>query len=312
MRVGLVIVGQSGVTWEQWCALADACEQHGIDTLFSSDHYLSRRDETGEFSHDAWTLIAALAARTTTLRLGTLVTPVTFRSPALLANVVATADHVSGGRVELGIGAGWHEREHEAYGFEFPPTPVRIDVLEEQLQVVVGEWAGAGFSFDGQHYRLRDLDALPKPVQTPHPPLIIGGSGGRRSAALAARYADEYNTAFPSPEQVVDRRRQIADACERTGREPIPFSVMTAVIVGSDERDLQHRMERFADRIGGDAEQLLAQPPPAWVVGTVDTAAEQLAALEAAGVSRVMCQHLPHDDLEFVALLGEELAPRVR
>jgi F420-dependent oxidoreductase-like protein len=314
MDLCLMIEGQEGVSWPEWVAIARSCEQHGIPALFRSDHYLNldgQHPERGAL--DAWGTVCALAAITSTVRLGTLVSPATFRHPSLLAKLVTTADHVSGGRVELGLGAGWHEREHEAYGFPFPSTRKRVDVLEEQLQVVLGNWGSKRFSFDGAHYRLRDLEAEPKPVQRPHPALIMGGSAGPRSAALAARYADEYNTPFPMVDDVLERRRRIAEACERAGRAPIPFSVMTGFVVGVDDADLRDRARRLTARTGGgDADAFLASPPPAWVVGTVEQASEQLGALRDAGVSRVMCQHLLHDDLDAVALLAIELAPRVR
>ena len=187
-----MIEGQEGVTWEQWVALAGACEEHGIGTLFRSDHYLNldgQHPERGAL--DAWGTICGLSAVTSTLRLGTLVSPATFRHPSLLAKLVVTADHISGGRVELGLGAGWHEREHGAFGFPFPPTATRMAVLEEQLQVVLGSWTEEDASFSGEHYELDELNAQPKPVQRPHPPLIVGGTAGPRSAALAARYAQE-------------------------------------------------------------------------------------------------------------------------
>jgi F420-dependent oxidoreductase-like protein len=314
MQLCLMIEGQEGVAWPQWVALAQACERHGIPALFRSDHYMNldgQHPERG--SLDAWATLSALAAVTSTLRLGTMVSPATFRHPSELAKVVTTADHVSGGRVELGLGAGWHEREHDAYGFPFPPTKVRMDILEEQLQVILGSWTEAPFSFTGEHYTLRDLDAQPKPVQRPHPPLIMGGSGGRRSLALAARFADEYNTPFPTLDAVRERRAALARACQeagRGGRDPIPLSIMTGVIVGADEEELRDRAARLAERIGTDAD-LVAEPPSGWIVGTVERAAEQLSALRDAGVHRVMCQHLLHDDLDAVALLGERLGPVV-
>ena len=183
MRVALMIEGQEGVTWEHWCALADACEEHGIETLFRSDHYISQSNEDGNVAHDAWTTIAALAARTTTLRFGTLVSPATFRLPALLANAAATADHVSGGRIELGLGAGWMEREHRAFGFPFPETPVRLAMFAEQLEIVHRLWTEERVDFHGEHYTLENAPGLPKPVQQPHPPLIVGGSGTRGTAS---------------------------------------------------------------------------------------------------------------------------------
>jgi alkanesulfonate monooxygenase SsuD/methylene tetrahydromethanopterin reductase-like flavin-dependent oxidoreductase (luciferase family) len=259
-------------------------------------------------SLDAWGTLCALAAVTDTVRLGTLVSPATFRHPANLAKLVATADQISGGRIELGLGAGWHEREHEAYGFPFPETGERMDVLAEQLEVVLGSWGEESLSFDGAHYALRDLDARPKPVQRPRPPLIMGGNAGPRSARLAARFADEYNTAFPTIDQVRERRDAIVQACERAGREPIPFSVMTCVIVGADSDDVRDRVRRVADKIGADGEQLFSDPPAPWIVGTVEQAAERMAELAEGGVSRVMCQHLLHEDAGAVALLAQVAA----
>ncbi len=266
-----MVEGQEGVSWPQWVALAQACEEHGIPAMFRSDHYLNldgMHPERG--SLDAWATIAALAAVTSTLRLGTLVSPATFRHPSNLAKVVATADQISAGRVELGIGAGWHEREHSAYGFEFPQTGARMDILAEQLEVIHRNWAQEPSSWHGEHYRLSDLDARPKPVQRPHPPIMIGGSGGARSLSLAARYADEYNTPFPTVDEIRSRRAGLDNACERVGRSPIPLSMMTSVIIGSDRRDLHERMLRLGERIGQDGDSLLREPPDGWIVGTVE------------------------------------------
>jgi F420-dependent oxidoreductase-like protein len=309
-----MIEGQEGVSWPQWVALARACEQHEIPALFRSDHYLNldgQHPERGAL--DAWSTVCALAAITSTLRLGTLVSPATFRHPSNLAKLATSADQISEGRVELGLGAGWHEREHAAYGFSFPATGERMEVLEEQLQIVLGNWGEERFSFPGRHYQLDDLDAQPKPVQRPHPPLILGGSGGRRSAILAARYADEYNTAFPTVEDVRARRQRVLEACSRADREPLPFSIMTAVIAGADRDDLRDRARRQLERVGSEQslEAFLADPPHGWIVGTVEQVVEQLDALREAGVSRVMCQQLLHEDLDAIALLGDQLAPRV-
>jgi F420-dependent oxidoreductase-like protein len=312
MELCLMIEGQEGVTWLQWQALALACEQHSIPALFRSDHYLNldgRHPKRG--SLDAWGTLNALAAVTSKLRLGTMVSPATFRHPSTLAKLVTTADEISNGRIELGLGAGWHEREHAAYGFPFPAARTRMDILEEQLQIVLGNWSDGPFSFEGEHYQLHDLDARPKPVQRPHPPLIMGGIAGPRSCALAARFADEYNTVYPTVADVRKRRGRVVEACERVGREPIAFSIMTAVIAGADERDLRERVGRVARARGDTADALVTEPPPGWVIGTVEQVAEQLSALREVGVSRVMCQHLAHDDLEFIALLGGELAPLV-
>jgi F420-dependent oxidoreductase-like protein len=313
MELCLMIEGQEGVSWPRWLDLAQACERHGIGTLFRSDHYMNLDGQhPGRGSLDAWGTVCALAAVTTTLRLGTMVSPTTFRHPSELAKLVVTADHVSGGRVELGLGAGWHEREHAAYGFPFAPMRTRLDVLEEQVQVVLGSWASTRqqpFSFKGAHYQLDDLNAEPGPVQTPHPRLMMGGSAGRRSAAMAARYADEYNTPFATIDDVHERRERIERACAGAGRQMLPFSIMTGVVVGADQADLRARARRLEERSG--FANLVDEPPSGWIVGTVEAAAEQLRALAQAGVDRVMCQQLLHDDLDAVALLGEELGPAV-
>jgi F420-dependent oxidoreductase-like protein len=230
VRVCLMIEGQEGVTWEQWKALAATCERSGIETLFRSDHYLSVSGQRGRGSLDAWTTIAALAAVTSTLRLGTLVSPVTFRHPSLLAKAVVTADHVSGGgRIELGLGAGWLEAEHAAYGFDFPPAAERMQILSEQLEIVRKEWDEGAFTLEGEHYSVRKLDALPKPIAQPH--LLLGGGGGPRSLALAARYADEYNVFHMSEEELREVRSGLDEACESVGRDPadLPLSLMDPV-----------------------------------------------------------------------------------
>jgi F420-dependent oxidoreductase-like protein len=316
MRLDLMIEGQEGVTWPQWQALARACEQHGIGTLFRSDHYMNldgRHPERGAL--DALATVIALAAQTTALRFGTMVSPATFRHPSVLAKLITTADHVSGGRVELGLGAGWHEREHAAYGFPYAELKQRMEVLDEQLQILLGNWAPSdpddAFSFSGKHYRLEQLDAQPKPIQRPHPPLVMGGAAGPMAARLAASYADEYNTPFASVAAVRERREKIARACEAVGREPLPFSVMVPVIVGTDEADLRSRARRSAEFRGMDPEALLSDPPEGFIVGTLEQAAERLREYERAGAFRVLCQHQPHDELEFVELLGRELAPLV-
>src|SRR3954466_11981097 len=242
MRVALMIEGQEDVTWEDWVALADACERSGIEALFRSDHYVSVAGEGERGSLDAWGTINALAARTSTLRLGTLVSPTSFRHPSVLAKLATTADHISGGRLRPGMGTGWSEIEHTAYGFAFLSMKERMDVLEEQLEIVHdGHWSPGPFSFSGRYYSLQDLRARPLPLQRPHPPLIMGGNAGPRAARLAARYADEYNTVMPTLEQVAERRASIEAACSKAEREPIPFSVMTGCVVGADRSEYDER-----------------------------------------------------------------------
>ena len=315
MRVCLMIEGQEDVGWDDWVALAAACEESGLEGLFRSDHYLSVMGQTGRGSLDAWATISALAAVTRRIRLGTLVSPATFRHPSVLAKMAVTADRVSGGRIELGLGAGWLEPEHRAYGFEFPPTEVRMEVLAEQLEIVHRSWGEEEFSFDGRHYTIAGLNALPKPVQRPHPPLIVGGQAGRRSVQLAARWADEYNTVFCSADECRRRRRRVEQAFEEAGRSPseMRFSLMTGCVVGSDGSEVERRAALVMERSGetGDVGAWIAARAGQWVIGTVDQAAEQLGELAAAGVERVMLQHLLHRDLDAVRLLGGEVAPKV-
>src|ERR1700686_1808388 len=188
-----MVEGQENLTLDDWCALAAACGEHDVEALFRSDHCVWQGDEFHGVAHDAWTTLAGLAARTSTLRFGALVSPATFRLPGLLANAVATVDHVSGGRIELGLGAGWMEREHRAYGFPFPETSVRLEMFAEQLEIVHRLWTEERVDFRGTHYTLENAPAQPKPLQRPRPRLLVGGSGTRGTAGPAARFADEYN-----------------------------------------------------------------------------------------------------------------------
>lgn len=308
-----MIEGQEDVSWADWRALAAACEEHGVGTLFRSDHYLSVDDRRERGSLDAWATLAGLAASTERLRLGTMVSPATFRHPSVLAKSAVTVDHISGGRVELGIGAGWWEREHEAYGFELPPIGPRMDALEEQLQLIGMQWEEGAFSLEGRYWSVESLDAQPKPVQRPRPPLILGAKGGPRSLRLAARFADEYNTVFLLPDEVRDLRRRLDEACEAIGRDPatLPLSMVTSWMVGADRSDLLDRATRLArwKGEGADGEAFLAAMREPTIKGTVPEALEQLEALREAGLTRVMAQHLLHRDLDAIELLGRDVIP---
>jgi F420-dependent oxidoreductase-like protein len=310
-----MIEGQEDVAWEDWLALARAAEDAGLEGLFRSDHYLSVEGRAERGSLDAWATLAALAAVTSTLRLGTLVSPATFRHPAVLAKMATTVDHVSGGRAELGLGAGWNVPEHEAYGFPFPPLRERMDLLAEQLEVVRGLWGDGPTAFRGAHYVLGERDDRPKPVQRPGPTLVLGGDAKPRGAALAARFADEYNTVYASAEECRERRAALSLACEEAGRDPasLRFSLMTGVVVGADEAAFRERALALHRRRGGEggADEAVAALPASWVTGTPERAVATLRELEAAGVERVMLQHLLHEDLETVALLGERVAGQV-
>jgi F420-dependent oxidoreductase-like protein len=307
VRICLMIEGQEGVSWDEWVALARACEDNGLEGLFRSDHYQSVFAIPGRGSLDAWATLAGLAAVTERIRLGTMVSPATFRRPSILARMVATVDHISSGRVELGLGAGWNQAEHEAYGFPFPDLGERIEILAEQLEIVHRQWTEDEFSFEGRHYRLQSSRAEPKPLQQPHPPIVMGGAGGPRAARLAARWADEYNTTFATPDDCRQRRARIVEACEREGRAPIPFSLMTACCVGRDRAEALERVSNRLRRSGSDDDPAQAIEEDNQLNGSVDDVLERLAAYRDAGVERVFLQHLDHTDLDMVRLIGEEL-----
>ena len=303
-----MIEGQEDVTWDDWVALAEASERLGFEALFRSDHYMSVMGAGERGSLDAWGTLCGLAAITSSLRLGTLVSPATFRHPSVLAKNAVTADHISGGRVELGIGTGWMEAEHRAYGFPFPDIGVRMDRLTEQLEIVSGSFGRGPFSFSGEHYSVAELDALPKPVQDPLP-LLIGGAARKRGAALAARFTGEYNVVHASPEEARAARGRLAAACERAGRDPatLRFSLMHQFVIGRDEAELRGRAERLAAVTGdaADVEQLRR----AALAGTPNEVVARLREYEAAGVERVMLQHLVHRDVEALELIAAEVVP---
>jgi F420-dependent oxidoreductase-like protein len=230
VRFCLMIEGQQGVTWNHWLALAESAERLGFEALFRSDHYFSSKGVGGRGSTDAWALLAALAAKTERIRLGTLVSPVTFRLPAVLAKSAATVDEVSGGRVEIGMGAGWWTEEHTQFGIPFPPTRERFEMLEEQLEIVHRLLAEDRFSFDGKHYSLADAECYPKPVQRPRPPIVIGGKKvGPWMQRLIGAWADEFNTVGGSPDEVRERFGRARDGVAAAGREPdtLVTSMMT-------------------------------------------------------------------------------------
>ena len=224
-----MIEGQEGVSWEQWLALALATEAAGLEGLFRSDHYRSivRGEPAGAL--DAWATLAALAARTERIRLGTMVSPVTFRLPAVLAKAATTVDRISGGRVELGMGAGWWDQEHRTHGIPFPATPERFEMLEEQLEIVHGLWSEDVFSFEGRYYALEECRFLPKPVQRPHPPIVLGGKGGPRLARMVARWADGFNRVGGTPDELRASIERVSDAVDRADRDvaSVMMSFMT-------------------------------------------------------------------------------------
>jgi alkanesulfonate monooxygenase len=300
---------QQGATYDELLAVARHSEALGFDAFFRSDHYLAMGTDGLPGPTDAWLTLAGLARETTTIRLGTLVTSATFRLPGPLAISVAQVDQMSGGRVELGIGAGWYDDEHTAYGIPFPDTPERFDRLEEALEIVTGLWAtppGERFEFSGTHYRLANSPALPKPVQSPHPPVIVGGKGKRRTPALAARHADEFNLPFDSVATSREQFARVREACEAVDRDPDELVYSNALVLccGKDEAELARR----AEAIGRDVADLREND----LAGTPDEVVDRLGAYAEAGSSRAYLQTLDLSDLGHLDLVAESVLPQVR
>lgn len=296
---------QQGFSYDDQLAFAQSAERHGLDGFFRSDHYL-RMGEGDPLPGptDAWTTLAGLARETSRIRLGTLVSSVTYRVPAILAIQVAQIDAMSGGRVELGLGTGWFEREHAAYGIPFPAK--RFDLLEEQLQVVTGLWQtpdAETFSFDGEHYRLDAAPALPRPVQSPVP-VIVGGGGPKRTPALAARYATEFNIGFVAEEQISAAFARVRAACETAERDPatLKLSVALPTVVGTDDAEIERRVAAIG--------QTRAQfDNGANLIGTPAQIADKVERLRALGAERVYFQLLDLRDVAHADLVGAELLP---
>ncbi|MDW4571834.1 LLM class F420-dependent oxidoreductase [Microbacterium sp. M3] len=296
---------QQGASYDDQLAFAQAGERLGFDGFFRSDHYLHMGDGDGlPGPTDAWTTLAGLARETSRIRLGTLVSSVTYRVPGLLAIQVAQVDAMSGGRVELGLGTGWFEREHAAYGIPFPAK--RFDLLEEQLELVTGLWAtpaGETYSFDGTHYRLTDAPALPKPVQ-PRVPVIVGGGGPRRTPELAARYATEFNIGFRSEAESAEKFAVVRAACERIGRDPksLKLSVALPTLAAASVPELDRRAANIGRTVGelrGDVN----------IVGDRDEIVAKVERLVALGAQRVYLQLMDLQDVAHVEYLGAEVLP---
>jgi F420-dependent oxidoreductase-like protein len=300
---------QQGSTYDQLLRLARVAEDAGYGGFFRSDHYLHMGSASGAPGPtDAWVTLAGLARETSRIRLGTLMTAATFRLPGPLAIAVAQVDAMSGGRVELGIGAGWYEAEHIAYGVPFPSVAERFDRLEEQLALITGLWeapVGERFSYPGRHYPVTDSPALPKPVQRPRPPIIIGGSGARRTPALAARYAAEFNGPFVSAESARMLYGRVREACAEIGRDPadLCWSVSLVLCCGRDEAEVRRR----ADAIGRAPDELRANG----VAGTPAECVATLGRYAEAGADRVYLQTLDLDDLDHIELVASDVVPQL-
>lgn len=304
MKLRIFTEPQQGATYDDLLAVAQATERLGFDAFFRSDHYQRiGAGDPGPGSTDAWITLAGLARETSTIQLGTLVTPATFRLPGPLAITVAQVDQMSGGRVELGFGTGWHDAEHLSYGIPFPPLGERFARFEEQLEIIRGLWTAKGeYSFDGTHYRLADSPALPKPVRPEGPPIIIGGFGAKRTPRLAARYADEYNLPFHPLSDTEAAFARVREAAAEEGRTLI-LSAAQTVCVGKDEQEIVRR----AEAIGQSPEALRASG----LAGTPAEVLDKLGRFADLGAERVYLQVMDLSDLEHLELIAAEILPNI-
>ncbi|MBX7449444.1 LLM class F420-dependent oxidoreductase [Mycolicibacterium sp. 3033] len=300
---------QQGASYADQLAVARAAESAGYSAFFRSDHYVAMSGDGLPGPTDSWVTLAGLARETTSIRLGTMVTSATFRHPGPLAISVAQVDEMSGGRVEFGIGAGWFEAEHKAYAIPFPPLGERFDRLTEQLEIITGLWTtetGQAFDYDGTHYSIAESPALPKPVQSPHPPIIIGGGGAKRTPALAARFAAEFNIPFVPLDTLSTQFGRVADAVEAAGRhaDSIVYSAAFVVCAGRDDDEVARR----ASAIGREVDELRANSP---TVGSPDEIVDKLGPFIEAGVQRVYLQVLDMSDLDHVDFFAEAVVPQL-
>jgi F420-dependent oxidoreductase-like protein len=311
MRLTVFVEPQQGASYDDQLRVARHAEASGFDGFFRSDHFVAFSGDGLPGPTDSWATLAALARETTSIRLGTMVTSATFRLPGPLAIAVAQVDAMSGGRVDLGLGAGWFEQEHKAYGIPFPPTKERFDKLEEQLAIITGLWAtplGQRFSFQGAWYDVVDSPALPKPVQSPGPPVIVGGAGARRTPALAARFADEYNAPFRSLAETRESFERVVAACAEEGRDtagraPLVFSAAQTVCCGRDDAEISRR----AEAIGYSVQQLRE----VGLCGTPAEIVDRIGQFASAGATRLHLQVLDLDDLDHLDLIASSVAPQL-
>jgi F420-dependent oxidoreductase-like protein len=316
MRYALMTEPQQGLSYDEILAVARAAEDAGIEAFFRSDHYASFPGGSGKPTTDAWTTIGGLARETSTIRLGVLVSPVTFRVPGNLAKVIQTADEMAGGRIEAGFGAGWNADEHAQLGIPFPDIRQRFDLLEEQMAVIHGLWTEPdGWSFEGRHWQVRESRRHGEIARggRPHPHIIFGGKGNSRLAGLVARYGDEFNLNSASPDAATEAYARVRAACRDEGRDPdeVVYSAMTGVLVAETEADLKARVADLLGALGmsdADGDAWLAERRTRWIIGTPDEAMERVRALEANGTQRVMLQDFLPRDLDHVALIGRTFA----
>jgi alkanesulfonate monooxygenase len=313
MKLSIFLDPQEGMTWAAMQAAARHAEAGGFEGLYRSDHLAPTSGRFERAATEAWTTLAALAGETSRLRLGTLITPLTFREPGLLAKTVSTVCEMAPGRIDVSIGTGWNVGEHEALGLTFEPLGVRFDRLEEYVQVLLGLWGSEPFNFDGAYYRVAGIQSLPLPE--PRPRLIIGGHGKRRTPLLAARYADDYNVDWLSVEEFADLGSRVDAACREVGRDPatISRSILLGVMIGEDAADARGRAAAGVAELAGsevDPDAWLAEHAAGWHAGSPDEISDWLRSYEAAGLDHAMLMYAPHRDVEQIDILARKVLPR--
>ena len=327
MRFALMIEAQMGLSYEDQLAIVQRAEAAGFEAFFRSDHYASFPGSAEQATTDAWAVLAGLARETSRIHLGALVSPVTFRHPGNFAKLVTTVDEMSGGRIEVGVGAGWNDEDHSQLGLDFPEIKQRADLMEDQLALLHGLWEeAAGWNYDGHHVKVRGGALRPGPVQIEgrpigkngraRPTIITGGQGSPRGYRLAAEYADEFNVSSSSPESAAEKQQELDEACNAIGRDPktLTRSTMAGALIGRDEAEVARRadelLEAFGERAASGLEWLNARRNR-WILGTPDQARSMVQRFAYAGIERIMLQDFVPLDLEMIDLLAEELIGNV-
>ncbi len=326
MRFALMIEAQQGLSYEDQLAIVRRAEAAGFESFFRSDHYASFPGSHDQPTTDAWAVLAGLARETSRIGLGALVSPVTFRHPGNFVKLVTTVDQMSGGRIEVGVGAGWNDEDHERLGLAFPPINERADLLEDQLAILHGLWTEPpGWTFDGHQVRVRNGALRPGPVEVEGRPtengrvrpwLLTGGGGSPRGFRIAARYADEFNVTSSSPDDVRAKQAQLDEACRAIGRDPssLKRSAMVGTLLGRDEAEVERRAEALLAEFGDDAgtgAAWLSERRGRWILGTPDEARATVARFADAGVERIMLQDFLPRDLDHIDLMADSLIGKV-
>ena len=317
VKLGIMLEGQEDLTWDKWHDWVDRCEELGFESLWRSDHLQPLVLGAEKEALEAWVSFTTLAARTERIRFGAMVTPMTFRHPSVLAKMAASIDQLSGGRLEMGLGAGWCVPEHSAFGIPFYDWKTRYGMLEEGIEVIKALWTEDNATFKGQPYKLEGATSYPKPTQSPHPPFVIGGNGEKRTIPIAGKYAQEWNGINLTVEGFVAKRGLLYRSCQAVGRDPgeITTSLAATGIIGRDDGEYERRLAVVAGMLQSRKDIGEASPEElmdkGFIVGTPERVVERIQAYEEAGASRVMFQLYDYDDTDLLDVIAEKVLPRV-